>query len=977
MSTERFDKDLPVIGSSDDGGTTIRVDGGIISSGLAAGTERLDAGIIPSDAPKAGSAGPGGQEGSTPGGQEGSAPGGQAASPPESNGNIRAEDHFILSGKRYDKKRLIAHSGEADIYEITDGGRSLVLKYYYPNFKPKEEILRKLQTLGRSDVIVPIEYGYLQDRFYEINEYMAGGTLEEIFPVQDIDRTRELVGRVADALNACHQHQIIHRDIKPVNIFFRHTDKREIVLADFGISSALDEGESYKITTAARTRIYAAPELEMGTNVNNQTVVDRKVDYYALGISLLEMWKGEDPFKDVDRMIIPRIKLDGRVNIPVQMHPELQKLIKGLITTEPPKRWGYEEIRKWLRGEPVTVHFRTMDLKFDNYVFDSAKGIIISDPKDLAYHMEIDADKATTQLYSGGITDWLKRTSADLAGEIYAITEIDYKSNLRENWKAGVTKAIYVLDKYKPFKSFDGSQWNDQAQLARHIEANPGFYREELKKPTASLYLFLEARGQRDRAEKYRSYQRDYPAYAFYLVVLDLQENKLQVGGMTLVHPNQIAGGGEELLRELVQPAQDPYSKFSTWLAIMASDLNDAMAAYRAQGWFNTFQLRYALHIGGPKIDGQEALSVEDCYRLFKAHPESLTSGPGAEALRKNVNTWLERYQGSSLYKILQRYLADEPYQESAARELFRAALMEVGGLNCLTALKGIAPELANRTGNDPAALQAWVDIVQQPLLAYMDAEYPKSYYGLETVNRVGSVLHQIHDDYPLLADRLLLSINDKIHAFIDADYVKIKHDPKSFNGYRNTLVGYVDNLFRPISKDMPYLRHWEEEEALIGKKTRKYIRKQIESNIDYLAKGKLFFRIFMYMILSVIAAGTVVLWMAARAQTANFGVAANPMLANAVVYGVIIVLFGLWRIRRVRRRRPGAGLGMIFDPLHRVIGKMAYWPILNRIVKDENHSSYQWAYQVLRTSGGTAMYDETVRIVLLNSSDLHREAAA
>jgi hypothetical protein len=99
--------------------------------------------------------------------------------------------------------------------------------------------------------------------------------------------------------------------------------------------------------------------------------------------------------------------------------------------------------------------------------------------------------------------------------------------------------------------------------------------------------------------------------------------------------------------------------------------------------------------------------------------------------------------------------------------------------------------------------------------------------------------------------------------------------------------------------------------------------------------------------------------------------------LANLVVYGVIIVLFGLWRIRKVRRRRPGAGLGMIFDPLHRLIGKMAYRPILNRIVKDDTHPSYQLAYQVLRTNGGSAMYDETVRIVLLPSSDLNREAAA
>lgn len=54
------------------------------------------------------------------------------------------------------------------------------------------------------------------------------------------------------------------------------------------------------------------------------------------------------------------------------MPEEFKNLIKGLITVEPPKRWGYEEVQRWLKGgEKVEVHYRTYKPEYEYKEFFS------------------------------------------------------------------------------------------------------------------------------------------------------------------------------------------------------------------------------------------------------------------------------------------------------------------------------------------------------------------------------------------------------------------------------------------------------------------------------------------------------------------------------------------------------------------------------------------------------------------------------
>ncbi len=430
-------------------------------------------------------------------------------------------------------------------------------------------------------------------------------------------------------------------------------------MGDFGIASPLQQGESYRVTTVARTSTYAAPELF--TNINNLTTLDAKVDYYALGICLLEAWIGEDPFKQIPEFNIMRIKSEGRVFIPGDMNDDLQNLIKGLITTEPPKRWGYEEINKWLNGEPVKLFYRTHEVTFKTYEFDRMQGILVEDPKELAYHMEKYPQKAAKQLYSHSILEWIGTGSADMYSEIHHIIEKEYPNTSEENIDAGVTKTIYILDKDRPFTAFDGVELYSPFELGRHIGQHADYYLKDLQKKAARFYMFLEARGYQDRADKFRKYFREQdPEKALNLVILDLQENKLEYNGQVFENLQQIMNAGEDIKKQVLKDVLNKNSRLSAWLDVNFSDLGPGINNWRSNQSYQSFDtLKYALKLGGYRINNKEAFDIDSYYAIFKEELPSFTTAPDAEKNREESDYWLRNYQRST-FPVIAEFLLEK-----------------------------------------------------------------------------------------------------------------------------------------------------------------------------------------------------------------------------------------------------------------------------------------------------------------------------
>src|SRR5574344_1908210 len=191
---------------------------------------------------------------------------------------------FILKGKCYQNiKCLSDHSGEAQVFLVKDTEGEKVLKLYYPNFSINKTLMRIIQNFDMEMVVKVQDYGktYVdgKNRDYELMEYLRGGNLGEYDLDGNFNQFRRIALQAAAALEYCHNSNIIHKDIKPSNFFFRDENHTQLVLGDFGISSVIRDDEDMHKTTQARTPAYAAPEMYNAV-IDGQVEITRSVDSY-------------------------------------------------------------------------------------------------------------------------------------------------------------------------------------------------------------------------------------------------------------------------------------------------------------------------------------------------------------------------------------------------------------------------------------------------------------------------------------------------------------------------------------------------------------------------------------------------------------------------------------------------------------------------------------------------------------------------
>lgn len=360
-------------------------------------------------------------------------------------------DSFDLNGKKYSVVKVLSEtSGEAQIYLVEFEGVQYVLKLYYPNFSPKQELLKVLAKLDSPYLVQLYDYGFLtqgaSSRCYELMEYLEGGSLEDYPLLKNEEKIRKIALDTASALNICHQAGIIHRDVKVSNFFFRDKEQQQLVLGDFGISSLSNEDEELHKTTQARTPIYAAPEMYMQV-IDGEVELSFIIDYYSLGITLLYLWLGKNPFTGNEREIMQQ-KNEGKLPGMDQLPPAINTLIRGLTVVNPEFRWGYEEVERWYNGENVPVSDDIPYLRYKKFLFDPEKELIAKNAKDMAELMKNDRNLGIRFLYNKRITKWLEESGNHrLAVETDEIVEKYFPLDQA----AGVEAAIYILDREQPF----------------------------------------------------------------------------------------------------------------------------------------------------------------------------------------------------------------------------------------------------------------------------------------------------------------------------------------------------------------------------------------------------------------------------------------------------------------------------------------------------------------------------------------------
>ena len=207
-------------------------------------------------------------------------------------------------GGRYLICELIGTGGMGAVYRGRHQlvGRDVALKFLAPRYardaSARERFLREARAANRIDhehIIDITDFGETSDNLvFLVMEYLEGETLSKCIERGPLEPKRALTValQLATALARAHELDVIHRDIKPDNIFVLQRRGGDFVkLLDFGLARVLGE---HRLTASGKvfgTPEYLAPEQARGENLTGHA------DQYALGCVLYEMITGVLPFE--------------------------------------------------------------------------------------------------------------------------------------------------------------------------------------------------------------------------------------------------------------------------------------------------------------------------------------------------------------------------------------------------------------------------------------------------------------------------------------------------------------------------------------------------------------------------------------------------------------------------------------------------------------------------------------------------------
>ena len=268
----------------------------------------------------------------------------------------RTISHYCIVGK-------LGKGGMGVVYKAKDTrlDREVALKFLSDGMAQDQQALERFRreakaasALNHPNICTVYDIGEESGKAFIVMEYLQGTVLKDLIGghPMELDRLLEISCEIADALAAAHVKNIIHRDVKPANIFMSEDGHTKIL--DFGLAKiAVPDTEESEFTTLTVTQTgiaigtlpYMSPEQLHGRGVDHRT------DIYSLGAVLYEMATGQGPFVGgTTAELISSILRDTpkpvsglRAELPMG----LERIIERCLAKQPAER--YASVRE-LRG---------------------------------------------------------------------------------------------------------------------------------------------------------------------------------------------------------------------------------------------------------------------------------------------------------------------------------------------------------------------------------------------------------------------------------------------------------------------------------------------------------------------------------------------------------------------------------------------------------------------------------------------------
>jgi tetratricopeptide (TPR) repeat protein/tRNA A-37 threonylcarbamoyl transferase component Bud32 len=206
-----------------------------------------------------------------------------------------------------------------------------------------DRLRREARAIARLDehpnVVSVYDIGEDEGNPFIVTQYVRGGSVANVLsacrpaPLQLAEAIR-IAAQTCRALNHAHTHGILHRDIKPTNVWLMRDGM--VKLGDFGLALWLDRTELIDEDMRVGTAAYIAPEQALGAAVGPQS------DLYSLGVMLYEMVAGRRPFYGDTALAVISQHINSRPVAPSWHNPAindgLDRLILELLAKSPADR---------------------------------------------------------------------------------------------------------------------------------------------------------------------------------------------------------------------------------------------------------------------------------------------------------------------------------------------------------------------------------------------------------------------------------------------------------------------------------------------------------------------------------------------------------------------------------------------------------------------------------------------------------------
>jgi eukaryotic-like serine/threonine-protein kinase len=252
-----------------------------------------------------------------------------------------------FAGGRYQVKKFLGEGGKKKVYLAHDTALDRDVAFALIKTEKLDEtgrtrVTREARAMARLDhpnIVSVLDFGDHEEQPFMVLPLMSGGDVEGLVKKAPdhklpLEQAIEIAEAVCRGLVFAHGKGIIHRDIKPGNVWLSSDGSAKI--GDFGLAVALDLSRLTQHGMMVGTVSYMPPEQAMGGEVN------AKADLYSLGAMLYEMVTGRPPFIGDDSIAI----IGQHINTPpvsptwhrADLPPTLEALILQLLEKDPAKR---------------------------------------------------------------------------------------------------------------------------------------------------------------------------------------------------------------------------------------------------------------------------------------------------------------------------------------------------------------------------------------------------------------------------------------------------------------------------------------------------------------------------------------------------------------------------------------------------------------------------------------------------------------